>query len=510
MKLIIIYLFVCLSVSSLIGMDLYTNKQKDPVVDKYLYHSERIFEAIPDSGKYYALMALNDSENSYDSAYSFEQLGKSYVELGHIDSGFVYLNYARALFKDIDYSPGLINVFTDLGQTSLQYGIYEKSKEYYQKALAIKSKELKEDLVLMDIFYHLAILESVLGHFESSFAYYEKIMQYYKSRDYKKRYINTTIEYAKTLTNNGQYKKSSKILLTTVNDDDNEYKNDVFSQLAINQYYLDNLDSAVYFSKRELKHCITKEDSLECLSNLSAYYIFQNNFIDADKCYQQAMHLHIPEHSKVHINLNQIEVLSKLKKKEEAVTLFNSTANLILDSNMTKFYENLIDLKDTLLSNGIILSFNSDRMCRALLRAKSSESHLDVTLSQNLINTIDKADYEIKIRDKEIKLKHSYNIALSILVLLLIFSLVLVFYKHAKLKQYLNSLKESYSIVSVKVNNDLRTLLHNFLALEEEIGSVFSVKDRLEKDIIPLLDDIKSLLDVLSKQLLKKHKSKEK
>ncbi len=510
LKKIAIFLLVLVSGNNLFAMELSKSKRSNPIAEQYMIKSENVFQAYPDSGRYYAKKSLSYSENSLDSAYAFQQLGRSFVELGFIDSGFVCLNNARKIFQEIDFDSGLIKIYTDLGQTFSRNGYYEKSKEYYQQALSIKSLELNEDIVLRDIYYHLGIVESVLGQYKESFKYFEKILEFYKVNKHDTRYSNTVLEYAKVLTNSGRYKNSSDILLTGVQTNHIEFQDDVFSQLAMNYYYQNNLDSAVYYSLQELKYCGTPADSLECLSNLSAYYILLERYIDADSCFKLSESKMLNSATKIQLQMNQIELFCLTNRNEQAVSLFEEVSKIVIDSNMTIYFPNLLEAKSFLLSQGLEFSFDTDKLCRKLIQIDCNESKHEKKFSNDFINTISKADREIEIKNKEIEVERRYNIILTTLSLLLICSLVIAVYKHYKLKLYLSSLKDSYSIVSDKINNDMRMLLQKLLSVEEEIGSVFSIRKRLEMDILPLLEDIKSLLEVLSKQLFKHNKSKEK
>ncbi len=510
LKKIAIFLLVLVSGNNLFAMELSKSKRSNPIAEQYMIKSENVFQAYPDSGRYYAKKSLSYSENSLDSAYAFQQLGRSFVELGFIDSGFVCLNNARKIFNDNNITAGLVRVYTDLGQAFLQFKYLEKAKEYYLKALSLKAIELNEDMLLMDIYYHIGVIESQLGNFKGSFTYFDKLLIYYKNHEQKTHYLNTIIEYAKALTNFGNYEKSSQILLSSIPKGGDKIVL-IYSQLALNSHYEASIEKAIYYSELELESSRNLADSLECLNNLNAYLIQNGEYDKASSYYYLITSHHFSPHKLVHISLNQIEAFVYQKQYNEAKGLFIQTFETIVDYKMSDYYRNLINIKNVLEKNGIIKGIDVDQIIFNILEDNKLNNNCGKEISKSLIKTIALADQEIESKDKEIELKNKYNMALATLTILLIFSLTLIFYKHHKLKLYLNSLQESYKIVSDKVNNDLRMLLQKLLLIEEEIGSVFSIRKRVDKDILPLLDDIKRLLEVLSKQLFKStNKSQEK
>ncbi len=503
-------IFICVAVvfflhSYLHAGDFYNPNRKLSVIDNYIDSFNRLISTNPDSSKYYAQKALELSQNSIDSGRSFQMLGRVRIELNDLDFGFKNLNDARKLFEETSYKPGLIDIYSDIGQLFYRYSNFQKAKEYYQKALFLKAESLEEDKELMNIYYYIGIIESNLGNLESSFSYFDKLLKYFENTNDTTSYAYIIIEYAKVLSNADNNVKSNDLLLSFVNKSQTK-KTDFYSQLALNNYRLGQVSSAIDFATLELRASKTSSDSVKCLSNLMAYYMLENKYKEAEDCYLIAEGMEVALDRQIQFDLNLVELFLKTGNNDKAIKLFEETLNTVLDSNMTDYYSDILNSREMFSQYKITKDFSSNKFISKLLSCKSTDMSLAFNSSSKLINLIAQSDKEIENKNQIIELSGYYNKLLLAFIFLLILSLSTIVHKQMKLRKYLNSLTLSYNIVSEKVNNDLRMLLQKLLIIDEDLGQKYNVKHRISKDLKPLLDDIKNLLDVLIKPLINKIK----
>lgn len=136
-----------------------------------------------DSALYFQKQAnnllLQGQANSVNLGNSFGNLGLVFMQTGELDSARFYLEKALNIFERYDYTEGIIEAYTSLGDLWSRKGQFSRSVEAYKKGEKFsQSSSLKP--LLVDIYHGLGKAYSELGNYQASARY---LMQYIDLKD---------------------------------------------------------------------------------------------------------------------------------------------------------------------------------------------------------------------------------------------------------------------------------------------------------------------------------------
>ena len=255
-----------------------------------------------DSSIFYWQKCLSQTDSSWDSVCTYNNLGVVFQLSGEMDSAIVYLSMANSNLTEVNDNKDIIQISHNLGNSYLLSGQWKKALDIFQASVRTM-EELRDSL-------SLAITYENLGHLYQLIFQRNKAIKYYQDALAIREKMQDEAGMANSLIFLGNAYLGTK---------DFQLAKDYFKQsLALNlKIHHEPQLANVYDNLGQVYQDIGKLDS--------ALYYFQKSYETYDMLDDKD--------GSVQTMLHEASVYQKQKKSEQAIALYEKAIEVIGDNN---------------------------------------------------------------------------------------------------------------------------------------------------------------------------------
>ena len=318
------------------------------------------------------------------SGNAFRIIGLSYLLRGDYDVAVDNLLHSYSIFEQLNDSLMMVQVLSNLGVVYKNLKDYERSIEYYEKALNMAQPD--DTLGLSKLYNNIGVVKQRLGKFDEAMDYFQQSLKLKQALGNQKGISNTLTNLGNVSIKKGQLDKGLKYFKASMNIEKNlghsEGLAKTYNNIAALFLKKEKYDSAGFYASMALEIANRIETKLQIKEAASALAMSSEYYRDYKSAYEykrlEAAMRDSINNEEVARKLGQLESKLELIKKEKAIeslTLNNAISNIEIEKKELHITWLVISLIITVFGASLViyLLYSRYQLKSQLLAAEVNE-----------------------------------------------------------------------------------------------------------------------------------------